>query len=52
MLKDQNPVGNESPCNATAMRKASRRLSQLYDVAAAGRVDDLVDPHRQLLERR
>jgi DNA-binding MarR family transcriptional regulator len=25
----------ESPCNATAMRKASRRLTQLYDTALA-----------------
>jgi DNA-binding MarR family transcriptional regulator len=28
-----NSVGQESPCNATAMRKASRRLTQLYDDA-------------------
>ena len=35
MLKDRNTFGNESTCNATAMRKASRRLTQLYDDALA-----------------
>jgi DNA-binding MarR family transcriptional regulator len=35
MLKDHKPVGEQSSCTATAMRKASRRLTQLYDVALA-----------------
>ena len=35
MPKDRKPAWGESPCIATAMRKASRRLSQLYDVALA-----------------
>jgi DNA-binding MarR family transcriptional regulator len=33
MSKDRKPAGEVSPCNATAMRKASRRLTQLYDDA-------------------
>lgn len=33
MAKDRQPARAESRCNATAMRKASRRLSQLYDDA-------------------
>ncbi len=33
MAKDSNPFPNEPPCNATALRKASRRLTQLYDAA-------------------
>jgi DNA-binding MarR family transcriptional regulator len=35
MPKDRKPAYGESPCVATAVRKASRRLSQLYDVALA-----------------
>ena len=35
MLEDRKPTCGESPCIATAMRKASRRLSQLYDDALA-----------------
>ena len=30
---DRKPAREVSPCNATAMRKASRRLTQLYDDA-------------------
>ncbi len=33
MAKDRKPTASESICSATAMRKASRRLSQLYDDA-------------------
>jgi DNA-binding MarR family transcriptional regulator len=33
MSKDRKPAGEVSPCNATAMRKASRRLTQFYDDA-------------------
>ena|ERR1700736_2987956 len=33
MSKDRKPAREVSPCNATAMRKASRRLTQLYDDA-------------------
>jgi DNA-binding MarR family transcriptional regulator len=36
MSKDGNPFPNEAPCNATAMRKASRRLTQMYDDALEG----------------
>ena len=35
MLEDRKATCGESPCIATAMRKASRRLSQLYDDALA-----------------
>lgn len=35
MPEDRKPACGESPCIATAMRKASRRLSQLYDDALA-----------------
>ena len=35
MPEDQKSACGESPCIATAMRKASRRLSQLYDDALA-----------------
>jgi DNA-binding MarR family transcriptional regulator len=35
MPEDRKPACGESPCIATAMRKASRRLSQLYDGALA-----------------
>ena len=35
MLEDRKPTCGESPCIATAMRKAPRRLSQLYDDALA-----------------
>lgn len=35
MPRDQDPVVDESPCHATAMRKASRRLTQLFDGALA-----------------
>ncbi len=33
MPKPLNPLRSDIPCNATAMRKASRRLTQLYDDA-------------------
>jgi DNA-binding MarR family transcriptional regulator len=33
MSKDRKPAREVNPCNATAMRKASRRLTQLYDDA-------------------
>lgn len=33
MAKDRKPSACETICSATAMRKASRRLSQLYDGA-------------------
>ncbi len=33
MAKDRKPAASETICCATAMRKASRRLSQLYDDA-------------------
>jgi DNA-binding MarR family transcriptional regulator len=33
MRTDPNALPWESPCNATALRKASRRLTQLYDDA-------------------
>jgi DNA-binding MarR family transcriptional regulator len=33
MSKNRKPAREVSPCNATAMRKASRRLTQLYDDA-------------------
>lgn len=33
MTKDRDGDHAESACNATTMRKASRRLSQLYDMA-------------------
>ena len=33
MPKERKPAHEESPCYATAMRKASRRLTQLYDDA-------------------
>ena len=33
MRKDLNRFPEEPPCNATALRKASRRLTQLYDDA-------------------
>lgn len=36
MRKDTNPFPHEPPCNATALRKASRRLTQLYDDALEG----------------
>ncbi len=35
MRKDTNAFPDEPPCNATALRKASRRLTQLYDDALA-----------------
>ena len=35
MPEDRKSARGESPCIATAMRKASRRLSQLYDDALA-----------------
>jgi DNA-binding MarR family transcriptional regulator len=33
MTTDSKPTFRISPCNATALRKASRRLTQLYDAA-------------------
>lgn len=33
MPKDQTPAAGPTPCNATALRKAQRRLTQLYDTA-------------------
>ena len=33
MTSDSKPTVRISPCNATALRKASRRLTQLYDAA-------------------
>lgn len=33
MSKDKGRAHSASPCNATALRKASRRLTQLYDDA-------------------
>jgi DNA-binding MarR family transcriptional regulator len=33
MSKVTTPEGDSSPCNATALRKAQRRLTQLYDTA-------------------
>jgi hypothetical protein len=33
MTNDSKPAFRISPCNATALRKASRRPTQLYDVA-------------------
>ena len=33
MAKDPRPDRDANPCHATAMRKASRRLTQLYDDA-------------------
>lgn len=36
MRKDTNAFPQEPPCNATALRKASRRLTQLYDDALEG----------------
>lgn len=33
MSKNRKPTREVSPCNATAMRKASRRMTQLYDDA-------------------
>jgi len=36
MRKETNPFPHEPPCNATALRKASRRLTQLYDDALEG----------------
>src|ERR1700704_1801446 len=33
MTADSKPAVRISPCNATALRKASRRLTQLYDAA-------------------
>jgi DNA-binding MarR family transcriptional regulator len=33
MSRESKPAQEESPCYATAMRKASRRLTQLYDDA-------------------
>lgn len=36
MRKDTNAFPREPPCNATALRKASRRLTQLYDDALEG----------------
>ena len=33
--RERDQVVNDSPCNATAMRKASRRLTQLFDDALA-----------------
>ena len=33
MTADSKPAVHISPCNATALRKASRRLTQLYDAA-------------------
>ena len=33
MTTDRKPTSRISPCNATALRKASRRLTQLYDAA-------------------
>lgn len=35
MAQDARPVGDHSGCNALAMRKASRRLTQFYDDALA-----------------
>jgi DNA-binding MarR family transcriptional regulator len=35
MVGKQKATASEGPCSATAMRKASRRLSQLYDEAMA-----------------
>lgn len=35
MPRERKPTDAESPCNGTAMRKASRRLTQLYDDALA-----------------
>jgi DNA-binding MarR family transcriptional regulator len=35
MVSDRTSTAAQSPCNATAMRKASRRLTQLYDDALA-----------------
>ena len=35
MPKDRGPSREMSPCNGTAMRKASRRLTLLYDEALA-----------------
>jgi DNA-binding MarR family transcriptional regulator len=36
MVKNRNSRVGETPCNATALRKASRRLTQLYDAALDG----------------
>ena len=36
MLKNRNSSVGETPCSATALRKASRRLTQLYDAALDG----------------
>lgn len=33
MTTDSKPTSRITPCNATALRKASRRLTQLYDAA-------------------
>jgi DNA-binding MarR family transcriptional regulator len=33
MAKDTKPESATAPCNATALRKAQRRLTQLYDTA-------------------
>ena len=35
MQRERKPADEVSPCNGTAMRKASRRLTQLYDDALA-----------------
>ena len=35
MQRESKSTGGMSPCNGTAMRKASRRLTQLYDDALA-----------------
>jgi DNA-binding MarR family transcriptional regulator len=36
MRKETNAFAQEPPCSATALRKASRRLTQLYDDALEG----------------
>lgn len=36
MTTERKPINDDIPCNATAMRKASRRLTQLYDEAIGG----------------
>jgi DNA-binding MarR family transcriptional regulator len=36
MRTEPNAFAREPPCNATALRKASRRLTQLYDDALEG----------------
>lgn len=36
MSREPTPAASSTPCNATALRKAQRRLTQLYDTALEG----------------